>query len=325
MRLSAERLSLLRARDKERGNATKRLPGWLRAPLPGGERYGRIKQALRQRGLHTVCEEAQCPNIGECWNEGTATLMLMGDTCTRACRFCAVKFANEPPPLDPNEPAHAAEQVALMELDHVVLTSINRDDLDDGGAGHFAATIAAIGQHAPTTLVEVLTPDFQGVERDIATVLDAAPDVFAHNVETVPALQGRIRDRRASWQRSIEVLRFASQHRPEVVTKSSIMLGLGETDSQVDEALCALRQADVDAVTLGQYLRPSPWHHEVVDFISPDIFERWRARCDELGFQYAACGPLVRSSYRAGEFYLRALAERRTVRHSGESDPSAAL
>ena len=322
MRLSAERLSLLRARQKSDEDSGRRLPGWLRAPLPGGERYSRIKQALRQRGLHTVCEEAQCPNIGECWNEGTATLMLMGDTCTRACRFCAVKFANEPAPLDPGEPNHAAEQVALMELDYVVLTSVNRDDLEDGGAGHFAATITAIGQRAPSTLVEVLTPDFQGVERDIATVLDAAPHVFAHNVETVPALQGKIRDRRANWQQSVDVLRFARAHRPEVVTKSSIMLGLGETDAQVDEALCRLREADVDAVTLGQYLRPSPWHHEVVEFISPEVFERWQKRCTELGFRYAACGPLVRSSYRAGEFYLRAIAESRTEQQIAQDKTS---
>lgn len=305
MRLPPERLALMRARETDAGRP--RLPGWLRARLPGGEGYARIKHSLRDRKLATVCEEAQCPNIGECWNEGTATLMLMGEVCTRTCRFCAVRFDRTPPPLDPDEPAKAAEQVARMGLNYVVMTSVNRDDLADGGAAHFAAVIRAVRAANPQTLVEVLTPDFEGVPADIETVVDALPHVFAHNVETVRALQDRVRDRRASWERSLEVLRHARRHRPEVVTKSSIMLGLGETDAQVDEALLDLRKADVDAVTLGQYLRPSPWHHEVKRFVAPEEFDRWQARCEALGFRYAACGPLVRSSYRAGEFYLRGL------------------
>lgn len=307
MRIPLEKTALLRERDKARGKPRTRLPEWIRAPLPGGERYAGIKSRLRERQLHTVCEEAQCPNIGECWNEGTATLMLMGDTCTRACRFCAVKTHPHPPALDPDEPLKAAEQVELMGLDYVVLTSVNRDELEDGGAGHFAATIRAIKARCPDTLVEVLTPDFQGVFRDVATVVDAEPDVFAHNVETVEALTRQLRDRRADYRQSLKVLEHAKQHRPRTITKSSIMLGIGESEAQVEQTLRDLRQANVDAVTLGQYLRPSPWHHEVVRFATPDEFAHWELRARELGFAYCASGPLVRSSYRAGEHYLRGL------------------
>lgn len=314
MRVPAERLRILRARQQvsnaPSAQARRRLPAWLRAPLPGGERYAQIKANLRDRGLHTVCEEAQCPNIGECWNEGTATLMLMGDTCTRTCRFCAVKTARRPPPLDPSEPAQSAEQVALMGLDYVVLTSVNRDELDDGGAGHFAASIHAIASRCPNTLIEVLTPDFQGALPDVETVLDAGPHVFAHNVETVEALQRTVRDHRASWAQSLAVLRHAKAHRPDVVTKTSIMLGLGETEPQIEAALVTLRENDVDAVTLGQYLRPSPWHHEVKRFVTPEEFAHWQERAETLGFAYCASGPLVRSSYRAGEHYLSALVKR---------------
>lgn len=311
MRIPIEKTALLRQKAQERGEVSRRLPAWIRAPLPGGERYADIKLRLRDRKLHTVCEEAQCPNIGECWNAGTATLMLMGDVCTRTCRFCAIKSAPHPPPLDPAEPTQAADQVALMGLSYVVLTSVNRDDLADGGAAHFAATIRAIKASSPTTLIEVLTPDFQGSAADVATVLDAAPDVFAHNVETVEALTGTLRDRRANYRQSLDVLQAARQHRPSVVTKSSIMLGIGETAEQIEQTLADLRSADVDAVTFGQYLRPSPWHHEVVAFIEPEAFAHWQARAEALGFRYCASGPLVRSSYRAGEFYLRGLVQQR--------------
>ena len=307
MRISIEKTALLRERDQQQGRARPRLPPWLRAPLPGGARYTDIKAKLRDRKLHTVCEEAQCPNIGECWNEGTATLMLMGDTCTRACKFCAIKSHPQPPPLNAQEPAQAAEQVALMQLDYVVLTSVNRDELPDGGAAHFAATVRAIKHGSPRTLVEVLTPDFQGVAADIATVLDAEPDVFAHNIETVEECTAALRDRRASYRQSLAVLAEAKRYRPQVVTKSSVMLGVGETAEQVERALQALRAHGVDAVTFGQYLRPSPWHHEVVRFVEPAEFDHWRKRAAELGFAYCASGPLVRSSYRAGEHYLRAL------------------
>lgn len=311
MRISPEKTSLLRDRDRERGIERPRLPSWLKAPLPGGERYADIKNRLRTRKLHTVCEEAQCPNIGECWNSGTATLMLMGEACTRTCRFCAVKNNPKPPALDADEPSKSAEQVQLMALDYVVLTSVNRDDLPDGGAAHFAATIQAIKAASPHTLVEVLTPDFQGKPEQIVAVLDGAPDVFAHNIETVARLTPAVRDRRATYRQSLEVLKFAKQHRPHVVTKSSIMLGLSETDEEVDQALQDLRAHNVDAVTLGQYLRPSPWHLEVVSFITPEAFQRWEARALELGFRYCASGPLVRSSYRAGEHFLKSLVQDR--------------
>lgn len=307
MRIPLEKTALLRQRAKDRGEVPRRLPAWIRAPLPGGERYADIKTRLRDRDLHTVCEEAQCPNIGECWNAGTATLMLMGDTCTRTCRFCAVKSDRAPPPLDADEPRKAAEQVALMGLDYVVLTSVNRDDLPDGGAAHFADVIRAIRVASPHTLIEVLTPDFQGVARDVATVLDAAPDVFAHNVETVEALTPTLRDRRAHYRQSLAVLQAARAHRPQTVTKTSIMLGIGETQAQVEQTLADLRAVDCDAVTFGQYLRPSPWHQEVLEFIAPEAFAHWQQRAAELGFRYCASGPLVRSSYRAGEFYLRGL------------------
>lgn len=308
MRISVEQTALLRQRASQTGQVRQPLPSWLRADLPGGVRYASIKTKLRERGLHTVCEEAQCPNIGQCWNEGTATLMLMGDTCTRACRFCAVKHSQTPAALDADEPAKAAEQVAVMGLDYVVLTSVNRDDLPDGGAAHFARTVAAIKVASPRTLVEVLTPDFAGHLADVATVLDAAPDVFAHNIETVQRLQRQVRDKRASFAQSLAVLQFAKAHRPQVVTKSSIMLGLHELAAEVDAALVALRDHDVDAVTLGQYLRPSPWHHEVVRFAEPAEFADWQKRAEALGFAYCASGPMVRSSYRAGEHYLRGLA-----------------
>lgn len=311
MRISIEKTSLLRQREALRGGERRRLPEWLRAPLPGGERYAAIKHRLRERKLHTVCEEAQCPNIGECWNEGTATLMLMGEACTRACRFCAVKHDAVPPALDPYEPQKSAEQVLLMDLDYVVLTSVNRDDLVDGGALHFADTIRAIKAASPHTLVEVLTPDFAGRAPDVATVVDGGPDVFAHNIETVERLTPSVRDRRATYAQSLAVLQMAKRHRPGVVTKSSIMLGLSETDAEVDRALQDLRAHDVDAVTLGQYLRPSPWHLEVVEFVAPEVFERWQARATELGFAYCASGPLVRSSYRAGEHFLKRLVAQR--------------
>ncbi|HAN30731.1 MAG TPA: lipoyl synthase [Myxococcales bacterium] len=298
----------MRERKRAKGDRPRsRLPEWLKADLPGGQRYAEIKQNLRDRKLHTVCEEANCPNIGECWNEGTATIMLMGGDCTRACRFCNVKHNRSPAPLDPDEPINAAAQVALMGLDYVVMTSVNRDDMPDGGADHFAQTIRAVRERSPKTLVEVLTPDFQGVDADIHKVIDARPHVFAHNIETVEALSRRVRDARATYAQSLRVLQSAKRRNPKVLTKSSIMLGLGESDAQIDQALIDLRAHDVDAVTLGQYLRPSPWHHEVMSFVRPEAFEQWQNRAEELGFRYVASGPLVRSSYRAGEFYLSAL------------------
>lgn len=311
MRLPPERLSLLRERRATTEGGRTKLPSWMRAQLPGGERYATIKRNLRERGLFTVCEEAQCPNIGECWNEGTATLMLMGEVCTRTCRFCAVKHDRQPPALDPDEPTKAAEQVALMELDYVVMTSVNRDELPDGGAAHLRACVEAVRARNPRTLVEVLMPDFEGRAEDVATVVAGAPHVFAHNVETVPRLTPRLRDRRASFEQSLGVLAAAKRASAQILTKSSIMVGVGETDAEIVEAMAALRGVDCDALTLGQYLRPSPWHHEVVRFATPEEFARWEELGREMGFRYVASGPMVRSSYRAGEFYLRALAQER--------------
>ena len=307
MRLSPDRLSLLRDRRTVQGETRQPLPTWMRAKLPGGERYAEIKRNLRERGLFTVCEEAQCPNIGECWNEGTATLMLMGETCTRTCRFCAVKHERTPPALDPDEPRKAAEQVALMGLDYVVMTSVNRDDLADGGAAHLRACIEHVRARNPKTLVEVLLPDFEGRAADVETVIAGQPHVFAHNVETVERLTPMVRDRRASFAQSLATLAAAKRASSNVVTKSSIMVGIGETDAEICETLAALRSVDCDAVTLGQYLRPSAWHQEVARFATPDEFVRWEQVAKELGFRYVASGPMVRSSYRAGEFYLRAL------------------
>lgn len=277
-------------------------PRWLRVQLPGSARYHTIKKRARALALTTVCEEARCPNIGECWGSGTATFMVMGDTCTRGCRFCAVKTSRTPPPLDPDEPAHVARAVAEMELDHVVLTSVDRDDLPDGGAAHFAACIRAIRAARPSASVEVLIPDY--LDERLAAVLGAGPDVLAHNVETVRRLSPGVRDPRASYDRSLQVLAQARERSPEVQTKSSIMLGLGEAVDEVDATLADLRAAGVSLVTLGQYLQPSRRHLEVTEFVTPEAFAAWDARARELGFTDVASGPLVRSSYRAHAMFL---------------------
>lgn len=285
-------------------------PPWLKVRAPGGEKYTGIKQRLRSLSLHTVCEEARCPNMGECWGGGTATLMLMGDTCTRGCRFCAVTTGH-PGPLDEGEPQKTAQTVEAMELEYVVLTSVNRDDLPDGGADHFARCVEAIKQRTPSVLVECLTPDFQGDDAAIARVVASGLDVFAHNVETVPRLQRRVRDVRASWEQSVAVLaaarRIAADAGARMLTKTSLMVGAGETDAELDEAMVLLREAGVDVVTFGQYLRPSPKHMEVARYAPPEVFAALHDRALELGFAYCASGPLVRSSYKAGEFYLKAL------------------
>lgn len=280
-------------------------PEWLKVRMPGGERYGRIKARARELRLHTVCEEAQCPNIGECWGGGTATFMVMGGTCTRACRFCAVDMANRPAPLDPAEPVNVAEAIREMGLDYVVVTSVNRDDLPDQGSGHFAACIREIRARNPETLVEVLIPDFRGRMDLLGTVMEAAPDVLAHNVETVPSLQRPVRDARASWEQSVAILRGAKALRPGQLTKTSIQVGHGESTEEVVEAMRLLREADVDFLTLGQYLRPSEWHLPVKVYVHPDVFRELEEAGRALGFKYVASGPLVRSSYKAGEFFIR--------------------
>lgn len=288
-----------------------RKPAWLKVQAPGGPNYTRLKGLVRSHRLHTVCEEAQCPNIGECWGGGTLTLMLMGELCTRGCRFCAVKAGRPTKPPDPEEPENVARTLAELGLEYVVLTSVNRDDLPDGGAGHIARTIRAVKRACPDLLVEVLIPDFQGDEAALATVHESGPDVIAHNIETVERLQVRVRDHRATWEQSIRVLRFLHEIDPARPTKTSIMLGLGETDEEVISAMRAVREVGVEFLTLGQYLRPSSWHLPVEEFVTPERFRELQERGLSMGFRYVASGPLVRSSYRAGEFYIQTVLRER--------------
>lgn len=358
-----------------------RKPDWLKRPaVPGGDSYTAIKSRLRDLKLATVCEEARCPNIGECWtgkggkkaapgatlaasknddlddpdayHPATATIMLMGDTCTRGCRFCAVKTSRAPPPLDADEPAKVASAVAGWGVGYVVLTSVDRDDLPDGGAAHFASTVRRLkAETGGKVLVEALVPDFQGDERSVRRVARSGLDVLAHNVETVPRLQSTVRDRRANWEQSLEVLRMAkrfaaeqdaemmagggqegddnsnddslppaARRRRRLLTKTSLMLGCGETRDEVVEALRLLRrEARVDVVTLGQYMRPTKRHMPVSEYVSPAAFDAYADVARELGFSYVAAGPLVRSSYRAGEYYIANMI-RRSSSNMGEKE-----
>jgi lipoic acid synthetase len=291
---------------------TLRKPAWLKVPLPGGEGFAKLKTLARDLRLHTVCEEARCPNVGECWAGAhpTMTLMVLGDECTRLCRFCAVRTSSTPPPPDPDEPAHVGAAVAAMGVGYVVITSVDRDDLPDGGAAHYAECVRAIRRASPATVVETLIPDYVG--RDLELLMAARPDVLAHNVEVVPRLQRKIRDPRCSFERSLETLRGARSLAPGGFTKSSLMLGLGETHDEVLEAMGLLRSAGVDFLTLGQYLRPSEDHAPVREYVEPARFAELQLRGQELGFRYVASGPLVRSSYKAGEFFFeRMVRERR--------------
>ncbi|KAL3965151.1 hypothetical protein ACCO45_002155 [Purpureocillium lilacinum] len=280
-----------------------RLPEWLKTPIPAGnDNYKKIKSDLRGLGLHTVCEEARCPNISECWggsdkSAATATIMLMGDTCTRGCRFCSVKTSRAPPPLDPHEPEHTAEALARWGLGYVVLTSVDRDDLVDGGARHFAETIRKIKHKKPSLLI----------------VAESGLDVYAHNVETVEGLTPYVRDRRATFRQSLKVLKHVKDVRGKegIITKTSIMLGLGEQEHEVMDALRELRKADVDVVTFGQYMRPTKRHLKVEKYVTPDEFEMWRQRALDMGFLYCASGPLVRSSYKAGEAFIENVLRKR--------------
>jgi len=274
-------------------------PAWLRARAPTGAGFAQVRDLVHEHRLATVCEEAKCPNIGECWNAGTATIMLMGAVCTRACRFCAVDTGNPRGWLDAQEPANAARTVALMKLKYVVLTSVNRDDLPDGGAGHYAACVRAIRASNPATAVEALTPDFQGVLRDVETVVDSGLQVFAQNIETVRRLTHPVRDPRAGYEQTLAVLAHAKRHNPKVLTKSSLMLGLGESREEVIATMDDLRAAGVDLLTLGQYLRPTANHLAVERFVSPAEFDELRQAALQRGFLECVAGPLVRSSYRA--------------------------
>jgi lipoic acid synthetase len=280
-------------------NPAGRKPAWLRAPMPAGAKFDAVKRTVREHRLATVCEEAKCPNIGECWNAGTATIMLMGAVCTRACRFCSVDTGNPRGWLDAEEPANTARTVELMGLKYVVLTSVNRDDLPDGGAAHYAAAVRAIKERTPHVAVEALTPDFQGVLPDVETVVDSGLEVFAQNVETVERLTHPVRDPRAGYAQTLAVLAHAKRFRPSVLTKTSLMLGLGETDEEIEQCMRDLREARVDILTLGQYLRPTANHLAVERFVTPEEFMRYRELALELGFLECVSGPMVRSSYRA--------------------------
>lgn len=292
---------------KSTGTTHERLPKpkWLRIVNHTTEKYSQVKEEVQKHRLATVCEEAKCPNIAECWSHGTATIMLMGAVCTRACRFCAVDTGNPNGWLDAEEPKNTANTVALMNLDYVVLTSVNRDDLSDGGAKHYADTITAIKNRSPHTKVEALTPDFQGVEKDIAVLLDSGVDVFAQNVETVERLTHPVRDNRAGYQQTLNVLAFAKRYRPDVLTKTSLMLGLGETDEEIIQTMDDLRAHNVDILTLGQYLQPTKNHLPIVRYVTPETFAELRQIGLKKGFFEVASGPLVRSSYRADRVFKR--------------------
>jgi lipoic acid synthetase len=284
-----------------------RKPEWLKVRMPGGEQYNELKERFRKLDLKTVCEEARCPNIGECWREGTATIMILGETCTRGCRFCAVNTGNPRGVVDPREPENTARALAQMGLSYVVMTMVDRDDLLDGGAAHVARTVERIRELCPGLLVETLVGDFAGNHADVRTVVeDGRPDVFAHNVEVVPRLQRSMRDARCSWERSVDVLKVAREAGANV-TKTSLMVGCGETEDEMMDAMQRLRASDVDVLTVGQYLRPTEKHAELVRYVDPAEFERYRVAGEQMGFKHVSSGPLVRSSYRAAEGFLKGI------------------
>ena len=295
---SAIKNGVKRRDDRER-QAIGRKPPWLRAKLPSGERFSSVRETVHTHRLATVCEESMCPNIGECWNAGTATIMVMGSVCTRACQFCAVDTGNPRGWLDAEEPQNTARAVELMGLKYVVLTSVDRDDLADGGAGHYAACVRAIKARTPDTAVEALTPDFCGNTDHVALLLDSGLEVFAQNVETVERLTHPVRDPRAGYRQTLDVLAFAKRYRPDVLTKTSLMLGLGETEDEILATLDDLAAIDCDIVTFGQYLRPTVNHLPVERYVTPDEFRSYREAGLERGFLEVVAGPLVRSSYRA--------------------------
>lgn len=300
-----------------RAELSPKKPEWFKIRLQEGERYQTITGLVKEHKLATVCQEARCPNIYECWNAGTATFMLMGDTCTRACKFCHVKSGNPKLWLDPQEPQKIASSVATLSLSYVVLTSVNRDDLPDEGAQHFADCVRAIKEVSPEIFVETLTPDFRKTqEAAIQTMIDSGVDVLAHNVETVRRLVPGVRDARCRHDISLEFHRIAKKLKPNLITKSSIMLGLGESEAEVFECMQELLDAGVEVVTLGQYLQPTKNHHPVIRYVHPDEFKRYEEKGLEMGFRFVASGPMVRSSYRAAEVFMQGEARRRRVQKS---------
>ncbi|MBP9718615.1 lipoyl synthase [Candidatus Gracilibacteria bacterium] len=283
-------------------------PDWLKAKvaLPNA-RFKNIQGVVKDLKLSTVCQEAQCPNIAECWGGGTATFMLMGDTCTRACKFCNVNHG-KPQLLDPEEPKHLAEAIAKLKLDYAVITCVDRDDVPDGGASHFASCITYLKQAQPELLIEILVSDFQGKHQDTQKVIDAQPHVYGHNIETVERLQKSVRDHRANYKQSLGVLEYVKKSTAgsqKMYTKSAIMVGLGETPEEVIQTMKDLRTIDVDFLTIGQYLRPSAWNLPVKEYVPPDQYKEYERIGKELGFIYVAAGPFVRSSYRAGELFIK--------------------
>jgi lipoic acid synthetase len=278
-------------------------PRWLKAQVPTGKAFAAVRRNVREHRLSTVCEESKCPNIGECWNNGTATIMLMGSVCTRACQFCAVDTGNPNGWLDSGEPDNTARSVQIMGLRYVVLTSVDRDDLEDGGAAHYAACVKAVKKLNPETGVEALTPDFSGVKSAVETVVTSGLDVFAQNIETVERLTAQVRDPRAGYEMTLNVLGWARELAPAVLTKTSLMLGLGESSAEILTTMDDLRSRNVDILTLGQYLQPTRHHLPVERFVSPDEFERYREQGLQRGFMEVVAGPLVRSSYRADRVF----------------------
>jgi lipoyl synthase len=285
------------------------LPSWLKVRLPVyNQAVQRLLKQTKESGLATVCQQARCPNLGECWAEGTATLMLMGESCTRHCSFCAVPTIKNPNALNPHEPQLVAELVAQCGWRYVVLTSVNRDDLPDGGAAHFAQTITAVRKASPNIVVEALIPDFAGNPKALKALLEqGAPDVLAHNIETVERLSPKLRDRRAAYKQSLALLKLAGELKPSLRLKSSIMLGVGETDEELLQAFAGLQAVGVTLLTLGQYLRPTEAHWPVTDYVTPERFASWKEVAEtQFGFAYCASGPLVRSSYKAMEAFVQA-------------------
>jgi len=292
-------------------------PEWLKVKAPGGQNYLKIKEELRKNKLYTVCEEARCPNIGECWQGGTATFMLLGDVCTRGCKFCSVTTGNPKALIDPHEPEKIANTISGMDLRYIVLTSVDRDDLPDQGASHFATTVNLVKEKSPGILVETLTPDWRGEESCISTMAASQVDVLAHNVETVERLQLKVRDPRATYKQSLDVLekykKFSEKLGRKVVTKSSLMLGLGEEDSEVIECMKDLLSVGVEVLTFGQYLQPTSRHLKVEKFVSPEEFRNWARVGEDMGFAYVASGPLVRSSYKAGEYFIEKILKKKML------------
>ncbi len=293
-----------------------RLPEWFRTSLPTGELQRKLKETkatVTDNMLHTVCQEARCPNIHECWAAKDATFMVAGQECTRGCRFCAVGSIKTPPPLDENEPSNLADAISTMGLNHAVITVVNRDDLPDSGASHYRKCLEAVRERTPDVTLELLCSDLAGDHEALHDLLNGLElEVFAHNVECVPRLDSKVRDHRATFEQSIGILKEAKRLRPEILTKSSLMVGLGETDDEITEALQLLKDAGVDLVTIGQYLAPSPKHLAVDRFPEPERYDEWSKQIEEMGFLGWACGPLVRSSYKAGELLAKASARLRT-------------